>query len=46
MSRFGSKANIAECETDVRFTLKSGHSGRFSILLLVGKSAKFVEHRP
>jgi hypothetical protein len=26
--RFGSKADIAECETDVRFTPKSGHSLR------------------
>ena len=26
--RFGSKADIAECETNVRFTPKSGHSLR------------------
>jgi hypothetical protein len=38
--RFGSKADIAVRPINVCFTPKSGHSGRFWILLLMGKGAQ------
>ena len=38
--RYGSKADSEARPSDVCFTSKSGHSGRYWILLLVGKGAQ------